>query len=115
MKKDITATEDLTFLVDTFYNKVIQNEVLKPFFANLDFSVHKPKMVGFWGFILLDQAGYKTDVMHKHHQMKLKPEHFETWIQLFNSTVDEHFEGEKANMAKQRAELMGWTMQSKMD
>lgn len=114
MKTDITTKEEITFIVDDFYSKVLQDDLLKPFFSNIDFNAHKPKMVHFWSFVLLDEAGYKTDVMHKHHQMKLKPEHFERWLVLFDETIDTHFEGEKANLAKQRAALMGWTMQSKM-
>jgi hemoglobin len=114
MKRDIENKEDIALLVNEFYGKVLKNDLLKPFFARLDFGIHKPKMVSFWAFALLDEAGYSTDVMQKHASISLKSEHFEKWLSLFNATVDNLFEGEKAAMAKQRAAVIGWTMESKM-
>ena len=111
---DITTNKDVELLVNTFYSKVMEDDVLVPFFKNLDFKIHMPKMISFWEFVLLDKAGYKTDVTEKHMHMRLKKEHFDQWVFLFNETVDALFEGEKAELAKQRAFLVGWTIQSKM-
>jgi hemoglobin len=47
--------------------------------------------------------------------MPLKNEHFDRWVLLFNETVDENFNGEKADAAKQRAFLVRWTIESKMN
>jgi hemoglobin len=111
---DITTNKDVELLVNTFYSKVVEDDILAPFFKNLDFNIHMPKMISFWAFVLLDEAGYKTDVTEKHMKMRLKKEHFDQWILLFNETVDTLFKGEKAELAKQRAFLVGWTIQSKM-
>jgi hemoglobin len=111
--KQIESRNDVKFLVDSFYEKVVKDDVIGPFFINLDFDKHLPKMVNFWAFVLLDEAGYTTDVTAKHSHMRLKPEHFDRWLGLFNETVDEHFTGEKAELAKQRAFLVGWTIKSK--
>tara|TARA_B110000285_G_scaffold121729_1_gene137671 strand:+ start:572 stop:913 length:342 start_codon:yes stop_codon:yes gene_type:complete len=111
---DITTNKDVELLVNTFYSKVVEDNVLVPFFKNLNLKVHMPKMIEFWEFVLLDKAGYKTDVTEKHMHMRLKKEHFDQWVFLFNETVDALFEGEKAELAKQRAFLVGWTIQSKM-
>lgn len=46
--------------------------------------------------------------------MRLKEEHFKRWLFLFNQTLDELFVGEKVDLAKQRAAVIGWTIQSKM-
>lgn len=111
--KEITQREDVEFLVKSFYGKVVQDNVLAPFFKHLDFDKHLPKMIHFWTFVLLDEAGYTTDVTQKHAHMRLQQVHFDRWLALFNETVDEHFIGEKADMAKQRAFLVGWTIKSK--
>lgn len=111
--KEIETRNDVAFLVDAFYDKVVKDDVLSPFFKHLNFDKHLPKMVDFWEFVLLDKAGYTTDVTQKHAHMRLKQEHFDRWLLLFNETVDAHFEGEKANLAKQRAFLVGWTIKSK--
>jgi hemoglobin len=112
--KDIENKEEVAFLVETFYGKVLQNDELKPFFADLDFPAHLPKMIHFWSFVLLDEANYKTNVTEKHMHMPLKKENFDTWLKLFTETVDENFEGEKAEMAKQRAFTIAWTISNKM-
>lgn len=111
--KEIETRKDVEILVDSFYEKVIKDDVLSPFFEHLDFGAHLPKMIHFWTFILLDEAGYTTDVTQKHERMRLKPEHFDRWLELFNQTVDTLYTGEKAELAKQRAFLVGWTIRSK--
>ena len=68
----------------------------------------------FWRFVLLDESGYTTSVTDKHMHMRLKEEHFKRWLLLFYQTLDELFIGEKVELAKQRAAVIGWTIQSKM-
>lgn len=111
---DIQSGADIEKLVNTFYDKVLKDEVLSPFFQHLNFQAHLPKMYHFWSFVLLDEPGYTTDVTKKHLHMPLRKEHFDQWILLFNETVDELFTGEKATMAKERAFLMRWTIESKI-
>ena len=111
--KQIESRNDIQLLVESFYTKVVKDEVLAPFFKHLDFDKHLPKMIDFWEFVLLDKAGYTTDVTEKHAHMRLKQEHFDRWLELFNQTVDANFAGEKADLAKQRAFLVGWTIKSK--
>jgi hemoglobin len=112
--KDITNKAEIENLIEIFYGKVFQNEILAPFFKGLDFKAHKPQMVHFWSFVLISEPGYKTNVTEKHLHMPLKAEHFEIWIKLFKATIDELFVGETAEMAKQRADLVGWTILEKI-
>ncbi len=111
--KPISTKEDIQLLVDTFYSAVLNDELLKPFFSHVDFDTHKPKMIHFWSFVLLDEPGYTTNVFDQHVHMPLKDEHFDRWLSLFNQTVDQLFEGEKANDAKLRAATIGWTFKEK--
>lgn len=113
-KKTIENKEDVSLLVKTFYDKVLKNEDLKPFFTKLDFKMHLTKMIHFWSFVLIDEPGYSTNVTDKHIRLPLKQEHFDRWLGLFNETVDELFEGEKATVAKQRAFTIAWTISNKM-
>lgn len=107
---DIRSKQDVEQLVDQFYDRVLKDELLAPFFSKLNFSAHLPKMVHFWSFVLLDEPGYTTNVTEKHANMTLNKALFDRWVNLFSETVDSLFEGEKANLAKQRAAIMGWTM-----
>jgi hemoglobin len=110
----IKTNQDIVKLVDLFYGKIINDPLLSPFFNKINLEQHKSKMVHFWSFVLLDVSGYTTNVTDKHLNMPLKKVHFDRWLELFRETVDEHFEGEKAEIAKQRAKVVGWTIASKM-
>ncbi|MDH4473762.1 MAG: group III truncated hemoglobin [Fluviicola sp.] len=111
----IETKKDIELLVDTFYTAILKDEQLAPFFAHLNFVEHLPKMVHFWSFVLLDEPGYTTNVTDKHAGMKLNKALFDRWVELFHATVDELFEGEKAQLAKERATVLGWTMASKFN
>lgn len=114
-KKKLKNREDVTFLVQSFYECVLKDELLSPFFKKLDFDKHLPKMIDFWGFVLLGETGYTTNVIEKHLHMPLKAEHFERWLSLFHQTLNTYFEGENLETAKQRAYTIAWTTKSKMN
>lgn len=111
--KEIESKADVELLIDTFYQKLVKDEVVSHFFAHLDLKEHLPKVVSFWSFILLDEAGYNANMMTKHAGLNLDEASFDRWLKLFHETVDEFFMGEKAELAKQRSTLIGWTMKSK--
>lgn len=113
--QDIQTKVDIELFVNTFYGKVLKNQLLAPFFQRLDFEKHLPKMVYFWSFVLLDEPGYTSSVTDKHMNMPLKKEHFDVWLALFNATLDELFKGEKVELAKQRAAVIGWTIGNKLE
>lgn len=115
MKTDITNSEDIALLVDEFYTVAFKDALLAPHFVDIDFPAHRPRMIAFWEFVLLDKAGYTTSVFDKHAHMKIGMEHFNRWVQIFHETVDRLFEGEKANDAKMRATTIGWTFGNKME
>jgi hemoglobin len=112
--RDISSEEDVAFLVKTFYGRVVHDELLAPHFANVDFEHHMPRMTAFWNFILLDKAGYTGNVFDKHAQLPINETHFDRWILHFTSVLHDFFEGEKASLAKQRAEVLKFTFLSKM-
>ena len=112
--QDIATRSDIEKMVNIFYAKALKDELLSPFFKNLNFEKHLTKMIDFWAFVLLDEVGYSTNVTEKHLQMALKKEHFTQWLNLFNETISENWNGDKAALAKERANLIGWTIESKM-
>jgi hemoglobin len=111
---DITNSADVELLVKTFYSKLLLNEEVKPIFAHVDFEKHMPHMIAFWEFVLLDKEGYTTNVFDKHVNLPLKAEHFAIWLKTFENTVHFLFEGEKANMAIQRAQTIAYSFETKM-
>src|SRR5215210_4604707 len=121
MKKKIKRFEDVQLLVRSFYNKVLKDEMLSPFFSyvkNHHWEKHLEVLDSFWNNMLFYSGGYYGNPLevHKtmHHFKKLQRKDFERWLQLFNETVDELFKGEKAELAKQRAFSIATVMQVKI-
>ncbi len=113
-KPDIRNREDIELLVRNFYDSLLKNESIKPVFDNLNFEAHIPHIVSFWSFVLLDEAGYNTNVFDKHVNLPVKEEHFDIWLEHFEKTINDLFEGEKAELAKLRAQTIAFTFKVKL-
>ena len=76
-------------------------------------------MYDFWETILFGQKGFKGNPMEVHFKLNkihpLETEHFETWKNIFYETIDEHFEGEFADLAKQKAQSIADLMLYKIN
>ncbi|MFI5451307.1 group III truncated hemoglobin [Pedobacter sp. UC225_61] len=115
---DILTLDNVKTLVDDFYGKVRDNALLAPVFNDVikdNWQSHLEKMYTFWQTILLETPTYSGSPFLKHAKLPIAKEHFDTWISLFNQTVDEHFTGEKASEAKWRAAKMSEMFQYKLD
>jgi hemoglobin len=121
MKKDISSTKDIEILVDSFYMKVREDELIGSIFsdmAGVNWDKHLPVMYSFFENMLFYTGSYTGNPMELHkHVSRLFPltaAHFTRWIDLFNSTVDELFAGEIAEQAKQRTKSIAAVMQLKI-
>lgn len=119
-KKDISSREDIMLLLKSFYEKVIKDETIGIIFTTIvpiDWNHHIPLIADFWETILLDHPVYSGNPMLKHLEINkvypLKKIHFDTWLSLFDQTVDENFSGKIASLAKQRAHGIAGVMQLK--
>lgn len=113
-KHDIRNKEDIELMVRSFYGLLLTEESIQPLFANTDFEAHVPHMVTFWSFVLFDEDGYKTNVMERHFHLPLREGHFELWLKHFKQTIHNLFEGEKAQLALQRANSIAYMLKTKM-
>jgi hemoglobin len=121
MKNDIRDRQDIRLLIDSFYGKVRKDEVIGYIFnevVKVDWEHHLPIMYDFWEGVLFQQGGYTGNPMAVHTRLNqetpLTTEHFDRWKQLFLETVGEHFEGEKAELARQRAVSIATMMRIKI-
>lgn len=121
MKKDILNRKDIEKLVNLFYEKVKQDKIINHFFSDVvkvDWEQHLPIMYRFWENVLFYTGNYNGNPMQQHlaihakHPFSIKD--FTQWTILFNETVDELFEGENAELIKQRAQSISTVMQIKM-
>ena len=118
--KDITNRNDIEKLVNRFYEKVLADDSISHFFTDVvavDWEKHFPVMYDFWEGIVFEKALYKGNAMQTHvhlnQKQKLEKHHFDKWLALFTATVDEHFVGPKAELAKTRALSIATVIQLK--
>ena len=121
--KDIGTREDIELLISEFYSKMLDDIVIGFIFtdiAKINLDEHKSVICDFWETVLFNKPVYKRgpEVMKVHHDLnkkiKLKKGHFTRWLYLFCSAVDELFEGDCANLAKQRAHSIAALMQKRL-
>lgn len=108
-RTDIRGIEDIKILVDEFYRKVAQDDLLAPIFnfrLSTHWEPHLEKMYLFWNAALFGVKGYMGNPSSKHVTMEVEEEHFERWLSMFNETVDSYFDGPVAIEAKKKALAM---------
>ncbi len=120
---DIETREDIELLIDEFYDKMLADIIIGFIFtdiAKINPDEHKPVICDFWETLLFNRAVYKRggEVMNVHRELNkkipLKKGHFTRWVFLFRSTVDELFEGKRADFAKERASSIAELMQKRV-
>ena len=114
VKHDIKQREDIIILVDKFYEKVKSDPLLGPVFSHVDWPHHLPVMYDFWSSMLLGDQTYGGNPLQKHLHLAIERDHFSQWLGLFKETVNENFEGEKAEEVKMRAQSIAAIFQLKM-
>jgi len=108
-KRDIVAIEDIKLMVDFFYAKVREDDMLSFIFNDRirdRWSEHLEKMYKFWQTVLLDEHTYFGAPFPPHATLDINYTHYERWVQLFNETIDHLFIGDKAQEAKWRGQKM---------
>lgn len=108
-KKKIESRADVHVLVSTFYTKIKKDEFIGPFFLNAipeyEWEEHLEKLTDFWETNLFLVKKYKGNPMQVHKKLdeennfSITQEHFGKWLELWISTINELFYGEKADKA----------------
>jgi len=115
IKEDIKSRQDLALLVRSFYKKVRNDALLGPIFKEIitDWETHFEHLTDFWETNLFFRKTYQGNPIRSHidtdQKMKgaINELHFGVWLNLWFQTIDALFEGEVAQIAKNRARNMG--------
>ena len=108
-RKDIADLDDIKLLVDNFYDKIREDDLLKDIFNGIiqdRWPEHLEKMYRFWQTVLLDDHTYFGSPFVPHAGLPVEKLHFDRWMELFSETVDTYFVGEKADRAKRQGNRM---------
>lgn len=112
----IQSRTEVDILVRRFYDKVRVHPTLGPIFNGIveDWEIHLVHLSDFWEMILLQTgpgAG-KFNPTKVHREVdsavdhRIDQVHFGNWLELWFTTIDEFFEGEVAEYAKEHARRM---------
>lgn len=119
--KDIQTQDDLYFLVDEFYKKLLSDKSISYIFTDIvkiKIEEHLPILVIFWSQAILGTGGYTNNLTKIHLDIDKKehltPELFKIWLDHFYTTVDENFEGIKSEQIKTQALSIATIMQIKI-
>jgi hemoglobin len=109
-RPDIQDRADCERLVRAFYGRAMTDPIIGFIFsdvARLDLEAHVPRITAFWETILLGAPSYRGGAFRPHAELnmrvRLRAGHFERWLSLWRSSVDEQFAGERAELAKAHA------------
>ena len=107
---DIETRADCERLVRAFYGRALGDPIIGFLFtdvAHLDLEEHVPVIASFWETILLGAHSYRGGAFAPHarlHQLApLQRGHFDRWLVLWRTTVDELVAGPRAEQAKAHA------------
>lgn len=122
MKPDLSSRIEIEKMVNSFYDKVKEDETIGYFFnvvMKVDWNEHLPKMYDFWEGIILGGSKYSGNPVQKHVHInslsKMEKKHFDRWLELFYQNLEEHFEGSNTELARQRALSIATVMEIKIN
>jgi hemoglobin len=121
MPRDLTDRTDVEGLVTAFYRTAFADPLIGPIFtdvARMDLDHHLPIMCDFWETVLFRAGLYRRNALQVHYVLNarhpLTEAHFERWLELWKTTVDECFVGAKADLAKTQATRIAGSMQRRL-
>jgi hemoglobin len=103
--------ETISTLVDTFYARVREDELIGPVFNGVignHWPEHLAKLKDFWSSLMFATGRYKGNPMMAHLPIpQMDPRHLERWISLWEITLTEIFEPEIARIFLGKALMVG--------
>lgn len=104
-------------LVVHFYREIVFDDVLAPVFtevAEVDWSVHIPRLIDYWCKVLLGEPGHGGAVLAAHREVHdiepLELQHFDRWYDLWVRCIDSQWAGPLVDRAKLHAERIGGSL-----
>ena len=117
-RHDIQYEKDVELMVDCFYEKVNQDELLSYVFndfSKVDWNSHLPTMYRFWNTLIFGKQSYKGNPFAAHLPLPIDKAHFHQWLKLFEENINELFKCEVAEQVKLKARSIAHIFYSKLE
>lgn len=112
---DVETEADVRVIVDAFYGDITADPVLGPYFAHVDGTAHRDRMVSFWSSVAFQTGAYRGRPFAPHARLEgLTRAHFAHWVARFHRVVGAHFAGPRADLLRARAEQVAGVFQVKL-
>lgn len=118
---DLATRDDVEELLRRFYGRAFVDDVLSEPFSELRESGLEPHlevMCDFWQTVLFRAGLYRRNALVVHRQLDqrhpLSTKHFDRWLKLWSSTVDEMYDGPAATRAKVQAARIAGAMHRRL-
>lgn len=118
---DIQNQDDLYKVVDEFYKKLLADEAISYIFTDvvkIKLEEHLPVLVSFWSQSILGTGGYYNNLTQIHLDVNAKSylskELFEIWLNHFENSIDENYQGINCERMKNQAHNLSAVMQIKI-
>lgn len=122
-ERDLDDRVEIEELVRRFYRDVAQDPTFARYFdalAHVDWQVHTGAMTDFWSAVLLadDRPMAADDVIERHRWLHEADAFdvalFESWLALFEVTLDGGWRGPYTERARHRARGLAWAMSRRL-
>lgn len=111
----VITEESLRELVDAFYARVRQDELIGPLFNDAihDWPDHLERLQAFWSSVMLTSGRYKGRPLPAHfrHAARINNHSFERWLALWGETTNEMFESSAAAALQEKASRIAESLQ----
>lgn len=114
--RSIQSRADIKLLVDTFYERILKDDLLGPIFdfhiAEEEWPPHLEKLTDFWETNLFGIAKFKGSPTGKHVKVDramnygITQEHFGRWLMIWFKAIDDLYDCDLALRAKESARRM---------
>lgn len=119
---DVENRHDIENIVKKFYEKAIPDDVIGHFFTQvipIDWDEHIQIVTDFWDSMIFGTSEYTrnpmTPHMHLHSLSKMEKHHFDRWLHLWTTTINENYEGTTAKEIITRATSIAKIMEFKVN
>jgi hemoglobin len=107
--------EDIHDVLVAFYDAVGADDLLAPYFADIDMAAHIPRIADFWSTMIFHTARYSGNAFRPHLEMPgLTAAHFARWLATLERTVDARHAGPAAERMKELGHRVAFSMQLRL-